>query len=212
MRWPALLVGTAMMAWVGSTIENNPISFGNINQIESINPTGALLTEINDSYSAANSNFNGIDNNLSLFKLYIGQFDEVFTTGIKIDTEYSLYQEQKGINIIQFTYMTEGQFHLVEGKDIELDFTPGKGTDGSSPNIPLPNVDVNLSQSIGIVIAVVVALFSIINLPGGLTRLKMKDFIKILIISAILGFLGSLAVEYIFNNTISFINTIRIRR
>lgn len=203
---PALLIGSAIMGWVGSTIQQPPISFGTINQIQKITPTSSLRNEINSAYTANNPNFSGVNNNLNLFKLYIGQFNDFWATGINIDTEYSLFQEQKGINIIQFTYMTEGQIYTIDGEDIKLIFTPGPGTDGESPNIPLPKF--NISAIAGIAVGAIVAVVIVVGAASnGAFISKRKGFnfgvfigtvLGALFAAVLLGVIVWLFVEYLF--------------
>jgi hypothetical protein len=134
-RWPIILIGTAAMMYVGSTIEDDPIQVKSIDEIsEVINPSQEITSTLNQAYTLADSEFTGIDSDLKVFKLHLGQFNKPFTTGIHIDPSYSEINGQKGINIIQFTYRTSGQVYTIKGEHIDTKFTPGPGT--IDPNDP----------------------------------------------------------------------------
>lgn len=162
-QMPALLVGSAVMAIVGSTIQSPPISFGTINQIELIQPSVSLQQEINAAYAASNPGFNPNATNMNIYKLYIGQFNDAWSTGIKIDTEYSLYQQQQGINIVQLTYVTDNKLYVIDGDNIDMNFTPGTGTDGNSPGFSFPDLDLASLIAVlgGLTVAVMVLVSSI---------------------------------------------------
>lgn len=155
---PALIVGSAIMAGVGSTIQSNPIAFGSINQIEKVQPTGALLNEINTAYAASNPSFKPNTTDMSIYKLYIGQFNDLWSVGIDIDTEYSLYQSQQGINIIQMSFMKDRQLYVLDGENINMNFTPGPGTDGQTPGFSFPNLNLSviIAAAGGVIIGVMV--------------------------------------------------------
>lgn len=155
---PALIIGSAVMAGVGSTIQSNPISFGSINQIQKVTPTGNLLTEINNAYISTNPGFNPNTTSMNMYKLYIGQFNDLWSVGIDIDTDYSLYQSQQGINIIQMSFVKDRQLYVVEGENIDLNFKPGPGTDGETPGFSFPNLNLSFLISIigGLIIAVII--------------------------------------------------------
>lgn len=155
---PALVIGSAVMAGVGSTIQSDPISFGSINQIQKVTPTGNLLAEINNAYIATNPGFNPNTTSMNMYKLYIGQFNDLWSVGIDIDTDYSLYQSQQGINIIQMSFVKDSQLYVVEGENIDLNFKPGPGTDGQTPGFSFPNLNLSFLISIigGLIIAVII--------------------------------------------------------
>jgi hypothetical protein len=127
--WPVALIGGLAMAYVGATVIDDPISFGNINQIEEvITPDNDIKQRLNEAYTLANPEFTGLDDSLKVFKLHLGQFNKAFTTGIHIDQSYSVVTGQEGINIIEFTYRTNGQVYTIKGEQIDIEFTPGPGT------------------------------------------------------------------------------------
>ncbi|BCR35560.1 hypothetical protein [Mariniplasma anaerobium] len=129
-RWPMLIIGTASMAYVGSTVESGLIEVGNVNQIDEIsNPSQKVKDKLNEAYLLGDPNFSGIDSSLNVYKLHLGQYNKAFTTGIQIDESYSEVNGQQGINIIQFTYRTNGQVYTMKGESIDTIFTPGPGTD-----------------------------------------------------------------------------------
>ena len=134
-RWPVLLVGTASMAYVGSTVESDLIETGNVSQIEEISsPTQKVTDKLNEAYTLNDPNFPGLDPNLNVYKLHLGQYNKAFTSGIAIDESYSEVNGQQGINIIQFTYRTNGQVYTIKGENIDVSFTPGPGTDETPDN------------------------------------------------------------------------------
>jgi len=134
--WPVALVGGLAMAYVGSTIIDDPISFGSVSEIlEVTTEKNDIKQKLNEAYTLANPEFTGIDESLKLFKLHLGQFNKAFTTGIHIDQSYSVVTGQEGINIIEFTYRTNGQVYTIKGEQIDIEFTPGQGTvDPNDPN------------------------------------------------------------------------------
>ncbi len=129
-RWPILAIGTAVMAIVGSQTDTNPFTVKNIEQIQIAEVDANLRKEMNEAYTKFNKDFT-FDNNLKTFKLHLGQYDRVLTKGIDIDTNYSVQDEQKGVNIIQFTYRTDGKLYTILGDNINVVFNRGAGTDGA---------------------------------------------------------------------------------
>ena len=135
-RWPVLLIGAASMAYVGSTVPENSdlIQVGSVSQIEKIiAPTQKVTDKLNEAYTLNDPNFPGIDPNLNVYKLHLGQYNKAFTSGIVIDESYRLVNGQQGTNIIQFTYRTNGQVYTIKGDNIDVSFTPGPGT-GETPD------------------------------------------------------------------------------
>jgi hypothetical protein len=134
-RWPVLLIGTASMAYVGSTVQSDLIQTGNVSQIEEIStPTQKVTDKLNEAYTLNDPNFPGLDPDLNVYKLHLGQYNKPFTSGIAIDESYSEVNGQQGINIIQFTYRTHGQVYTIKGENIDVSFTPGPGTDETPDN------------------------------------------------------------------------------
>lgn len=188
-RWPALIVGTSVMAYLGSTVQTSLVSYGDISQIQKIVPTNTLVSELNKAYLNNYPNFSGLNSNMPVFKLHLGQFNETFSTGIDIDPEFNAVGNQKGLNIIQFTYMTEGQVYTIDGEDINLIFTPGQGTDGNNPNIPIPDIDVDLPLMIAGGLFVVIVVMGVLNHKGGISRLGLDGLFKIIIIGLVVALL-----------------------
>lgn len=129
-RWPVLAVGTAVMAVVGTQTDTNPFSIRNVDQIQVADVDSNLKQKITEAYMKYNKDFT-LEPNLKTFKLHLGQYDKAFTKGIEIDDTYSIMDEQKGVNIIQFTYRTDGRVYSIAGDNINVVFEAGKGTDGS---------------------------------------------------------------------------------
>lgn len=131
-----------LMPLVGSVlfknVQNKNFNFGSINEIEELVPSLELTTELNAAYRSKYPDFNNVNNNLKVFKLHLGQFNKPFSVGIKIDEEFNYIGNQKGINVIEFTYITNGQFYTVKGEDINIFFVPDKGT-SMDPPITIPS-------------------------------------------------------------------------
>lgn len=181
LRWPILAFGTAVMATVGSTVDEQIIEFGNIEQIQKITSLNTdLENELLQAFNKADTNFDDFNN--PVFKLHLGQFNALFSTGIEIDQEYSVVDGQKGINIIQFTYQTKGQVYTIDGSNINVEFTPGPGTDGQSGSI-LDNI-----ITIGIVVIAGLVLLSLLKQGVFTNTKKLKAFIISLVVFAIIGF------------------------
>ena len=156
-NFPMLLIGTAGLHLAGQT---DLVQQGKVMEIESVVPTTALKNEIEAAYKRGYSDFTTIDPNLTLFKLHLGQYNKEWSTGIEIDTEYSLENQQKGINIIQFTYSTQGQLYTVEGKNINPIFVPGPGTTAPDHNITIIDEILNgIMLVAGIIGALIVGFF-----------------------------------------------------
>lgn len=149
-RWPVLVIGTAVMALTSTQMNDSPFSVRNIDQIQTADVDTNLRNELNAAYKKYNKDFS-VDPNLNVFKLHLGQYDKFLTAGIDIDTEYSIVDGQKGVNIIQFTYMTDGKIYTISGDNINTIFVPGTGTDGKSPTL---NVKGGFTTAIVIIVIV----------------------------------------------------------
>lgn len=133
LNFPLLFSGTPILE------QTNLVQQGKTMEIKPTTPSTALRNEIEQAYSSAYDDFEGINPNLQLFKLHLGQYNKEWSTGIEIDADYSLENEQKGINIIQFTYSTQGQVYTIEGKNINPIFVQGPGTT-PQPDNPLGGI------------------------------------------------------------------------
>jgi len=114
-------------------VENKNFNFGQISEIEDITPSVELIQELNMAYSSKYPNFNGLNTDLGVFKLHLGQFNKIFSTGIRIDETFNYIGNQEGINVIEFTYITNTTVYTVKGEDINLVFVPGEGTNETPP-------------------------------------------------------------------------------
>lgn len=177
---------------------------GPISQIQKLSaPSQSLTNELTDAYKEAYPGFSAVDvADASLYRLYLGQYNAAGTVGIDIDRTFSQVGNQQGINIIQFTYVTEGELYTIEGEDIDVQFIPGPGTDGESPNFSW-GFEIN-SATISIVSAVIVFILGILGNPGGIARLKLNAIVRILIISAVIGFIIYFVMGYIFTGVAVF--------
>lgn len=195
-RWPALLIGTVSVAWVSSTQTAWPWQFGAIDEIAKANLTPAQSNYIANKLGEADPDFIGINNRLNVYKLHLGQFNKPFSTGIVIDDNFTSENDHKGINIIQLTYVTEGQIHVVEGKDINPPiFVEGDGVgDNTAPTLPgdlIPTI-------IGLVIGVLIIISGVQN--GAFVNRKgfnLGGTIGVLIAAILVGGLVGFIASYI---------------
>lgn len=181
-RWPILLFGTGYYLWTASTIDitESQLQIGNVNQIQKLDVVSpSLKTELINAFRTADNNFEVADR--PVFKLHLGQFNKAFSTGIEIDPEYSIINEQKGINVIQFTYRTNGQVYTVKGENIIVEFKAGPGTDGESNN--------SFSQLAFLIGGglILLVLFSAVNQGVFTNTKKLKSFVTALITFVIIG-------------------------
>lgn len=180
-RWPAALIGTAAVLLLDTQIDNGYFGLGNIEQIQEANIDNALKNELINAYSTAAKPVT-IDPSLKVFKLHLGQFNKAFTSGIDIDNNFSVVNGQKGINIIEFTYTTDGKLYTINGENINIEFEAGSGTDGERPEsqIDLLKTIKDFFKTYPLIAwIIVVVLFLIVVLPI-LTRIKrnVKRFIR----------------------------------
>lgn len=166
-RWPALLVGGGILWWTSQTINKDFLIAGNTNEIEVFNPTSTQLQEINAAYSQNDPTFDGVDDNKNLFRLDLGEFNVPYSTGINIDTNYSVFEKQNGLNIIEFTYQTDGKVYTIVGENIDGVFTPGEGTNEENPTNPLPDLPLDdiLKWSKDYWIIILIVALVLIGLP-----------------------------------------------
>ncbi len=115
-------------------VENPLFNYGQISEIEDINPSIELIQELNMAYSNEYPTFNGLNTDLSVYKLHLGQFKKTFSKGIWIDPEFNYIGNQEGINVVEFTYMTDTTMYEVKGEDINLSFVAGPGTNETPTN------------------------------------------------------------------------------
>lgn len=116
-----------------TSLQGDGFYFGMVDEIQEVGMDAALVNEINLAYKSKYPSFDGLNTDLSLYKLYLGRFDKFGSYTVEIDEEFSVVGNQKGINIIEFTYETEGQLYTIKGEDINVFFVPGVGTDGEEP-------------------------------------------------------------------------------
>lgn len=153
---PLAAVGTLLTSYLAYLNVAEPgglYTIGSIDAIEKLdNPKTTLINKLNTAYATKDPDFNGINEGYNIFKLHLGQFNKPLTKGIQIDETYEHVEGQQGINIIEFTYMTEGQIYTQKGGNIEVVFTPGPGT-----TVPDKNDSLRLLIAIVIVILIFLA-------------------------------------------------------
>lgn len=131
-RWPAIAVGSLSMWLVGRTIKDNILQLGSVSQIQEVsNPSDTLVNKLNAEYRKKDPTFNGINQGFKVFKLHLGQFNKAFMKGIELNEKYSTVPGQEGINVVEFTYQTNGKIYTMKGDSIDVILTPGPGTGGS---------------------------------------------------------------------------------
>ena len=175
---PALLTGTALALWAQITgAGGGGINLKSINEIDKIVPNEKIISKLNQAYRKQEPNFDGIQSGYNVFKLHLGQFNKVLTSGIKIDPDLPNANNHEGINIIEFTYMTEGEIYTQKGENINVVWNPGPGTDGEGPSIPIPTVKTIwdwikelLGEAYTVVIIMVIGLIAIAMLRAGAFR------------------------------------------
>lgn len=131
---PLGVLGTAVTFWLGiDSFEKTGGFFilGDIKQIEKIPSDAKIRAKLNNAYAIADPGFDGIGEGMNIFKLHLGQFNKTGSSGITIDQEYNYIGEQAGINVLQMTYMTDGEVYVQKGENIFVNFTPGPGTGGT---------------------------------------------------------------------------------
>lgn len=193
-RWPVLLVGTVASIWVGSTINTNPFQFGAIEQIQQAHLTVNELSLVNQELIKADPDFAGISNQLNLYKLHLGQYNKPFATGIDIDNDYSLENNHKGINIIQFTYMTQGQIYTIDGKDINPPvFVEGDGVGDNTPGtVPGELIPILIGLVIGVLIIISgVQNGAFVNRKGFNLGGTIGVLIAAILVGGLVGFIAS---------------------
>lgn len=204
---PAVLIGTSILAYISAlsspSQEVNRIQFGSVQQIEKmIYLSPVLEAELEASYREQfpDDNFTQIKENSSVFRLHLGQFNEVFTNGIQFDKEYSEYQYQRGINVVQMTYMSQGQLHTLYGNDLGTNPGYGSGTD-EDPIINVPDIDIVMliALLIGFAVPIVTMLIAFFNgtFADKYKGFKFKIFISTLFGSLIAGIILAVLV-YLF--------------
>ena len=125
--WPVLIIGTPVSAILQymtyqQLLDGKGVATGPITEIQKVtSPSQALLTEVNGAYQRQYGDFTGINiNQFSLWKLHLGTFNKPFQQGIEVNLD-----NDDGLNIIQFRYMTDGQLYTVQGEEFNTIFDPG---------------------------------------------------------------------------------------
>lgn len=181
--FPGLFLGTTAAAYLSNQVVTGPID-----QIQKVtSPSSDLISELNAAYSAAYSAFNPISiQNASLFKLYLGQYNAFGNTGIEIDRKFNEVGNQEGINVIQFTYVTQGELYTIEGEDIDVVFVPGPRTDGQSPNINFDWLSIPIYVWIIAGLIIIALVFPVIEKMINSFKRMFKRPILLIVIAAII--------------------------
>lgn len=140
---PVLLVGTPISFYLqyqmwDQLLNDGGFVSGSINEIEKVTPSDSLKAEVSSAYKNVYTNFEGINLD-QLYKLHLGKFDKPLQKDVEINMDFSAYDNQKGFNIMQFRYMTDGMIYTIEGEN--LDINPNPGDMGpSDPDIIIPGI------------------------------------------------------------------------
>lgn len=170
---PTLLAGTIGNVFFGEA--GLTFDFKTINQIEKITPTSEFANELSQAYQEVGMQGN-VNQALSVFKLHLGYFDKSFSKGVEINPEFNKIGNQKGINLIELTYETNGQVHTISGEDIDVSLNRGDGTD-TDADLDLTELNINISGIIGILSGVVIGVIIIVSsATNGAFISKRKGF------------------------------------
>lgn len=208
-----VLVGTKMPTlWVGS-LANSMIglaglSWGYVDEIQEFNPSTQFRQELNNRYAEV-----GLVGELSpdtkIFKLFLGTFNNTWAKGIEINKEFNAVGNQKGINIIELTYETQGQIHTVSGENINVVIVYDDNTQ-TDPGIVIPEIDfiMVICILVGVAIAAIIIVASATNGVFFNRRgFNFGAFVSVLIgalfAGAILGIIAYLVLVFGFGNSIN---------
>lgn len=169
--WPLFLVGTAVSAYLSvktyeELFSSGLLKLGGVNEIKAVQPSAALLKEINSAYKSMYEDFNPIEANqkYKVFKLDMGSFNKFFMDKIEV--------KDGSFNIASFTYVTNGNVYVeVAGEDYDVIVNPGDliQTPDNNPNFidkVLDFLDTWLTRII-IVVGIISALYIITKIDRG---------------------------------------------
>lgn len=208
-------LGFALLGSIANVFgaENPMMIFSNASEIEQITPSTALSQELQEAYSEI-----GLTSSVTLpvYKLHLGYFDAAFSKGVEINPEFNKIGNQKGINIIEMTYETEGQIHTINGDNIDVDLNRGPGTD-TEPDIVI-NPQFDIASIVGILGGLAVAVLIVIGARDSFTSkykgFQFGTFFSVLIggflAGAIIGAILWLVAEYIFSSGIISLFSMRL--
>lgn len=158
MQLPSLIIGTSLLIGINELKQGTGINMKNVKQIDKIVPNDKIINKLDSAYYNVDPNFDGINQGYNIFKLHLGQFNKALTTGIEFDKEYNAVGSQKGINVIEFTYMTNGEIYTQKGGNINIHWQAGTGTDGKGANL---SIGKNLVMFISFGILVLISIYGI---------------------------------------------------
>lgn len=208
-------LGFALLGSIANVFgaENPMMIFSNATEIEQITPNTELTQELQEAYSDV-----GLSNSITLpvYKLHLGYFDAAFSKGVEINPEFNKVGNQKGINIIELTYETEGQIHTIDGDKIDVDLNRGPGTD-TQPDVVI-NPQFDIAAIVGIIGGVAIAVLIVVGSAKSFTSYKGFNFgaffsvlLGGLIAGAIVGGLLWIVAEYLFSSGVISLSHIVMR-
>lgn len=197
-------LGFALLGSIANVFgaENPMMIFSNASEIEQITPSSELTQELQEAYNEI-----GLTSSITLpvYKLHLGYFDAAFSKGVEINPEFNKIGNQKGINIIEMTYETEGQIHTIDGENINVHLNRGPGTD-TQPDLVI-NPQFDIAAIIGIIGGVAIAVLIVVGSAKSFTSYKGFNFGSFfsvlfggLLAGAIVGGLLWIVVEYLFSS------------
>lgn len=213
---PLILMPVFQYGTYVSLLRTNGYSTGDlfitsVQEIQKITPTGQFKTTLEQAYSKAYGGVNPvtITSGMSVYKLFLGQYNDPWASGFEINNEFSAIDQQKGINIIEMTYITQGQLYTIAGEQIQVDTTLGFGTNDEPFWPQFPTINFNLEYSIGLIVFGVVMVIGALNHKGGITRIKLGEFLRLMFYGVMFGFIAYFIAAQVFSNIVT-VNSIRL--
>jgi hypothetical protein len=112
---PLAVAGTGLSVYfayesISELIDGNNLYIGSTEEIEAVNPSLTLESEINEAYQSAYEDYESLNlSTYNLYKLDFGTFEKTYNQ-LQIDEE--------SIQVISFTYQTSGQVYTVDQENI----------------------------------------------------------------------------------------------
>lgn len=157
-RWPVLIIGSAILAADYASIELDVLQ-KEISEIEAYTPSASMLADIEEKFSEMKDETVKVDTiNNNLYKLHIGQFDDYAEVEILADSQ----------NITNIVYEVSGTRISLEENFIIDDYYIGEGLDE-------PEDGIEMNRILMIAIIFIVA-FVLINILPNIDKFLMSTF------------------------------------
>lgn len=163
----------------------------NINEILPINKNSLspkTLTTIETAYRSKDNSFDSIKSDLSIFKIFIGQFKHNLSQRIQLYNNLDNPNDPMNLSIAEFSYVTDGQYNIIKGKDIELNLNLGENVGPVTAN---DNLLLRLWNSIRpflVQLALVASVY--FAYKEGVFRDRKKTIIYLIIVAAVIFYFG----------------------